>query len=318
MRAATLDHPAIIRVIDSHTGGEPTRLVVAGGPALRGTLEHQLACLSRDHDDLRRLVLGEPRGAEHMVGALLCASPNMRCAAGVIFFNNVGYLGMCGHGLMGVMVSLAHLGRIGAGTHLIDTPVGVVQATLESRNTITIRNVASRRHAHGIRVHVPGIGTMTGDVGWGGNWFFLVHDHGLQVTAANIPLLTDTAIRIRSALRAQGVTGSDGADIDHIELMMASPRAGIDARSFVLCPGSAYDRSPCGTGTSAVLACEHAAGRLVPGQVWHQESVIGSVFSAYLESSASELVPCLTGTAFVNGDCNLIADPADPFAWGIP
>jgi 4-hydroxyproline epimerase len=310
--------PEVLRVIDSHTGGEPTRLVVAGGPHLRGPLPQQLEELRRDHDRLRRMVLGEPRGAEHMVGALLCQSPDPRCTTGVIFFNNVGYLGMCGHGLMGLMVSLGYLGNVHAGAHLIDTPVGVVEATLSARNRVTIFNVPSRRHAHEVRVKVPNVGTVTGDVAWGGNWFFLVHDHGQNVVPSNIPRLTEVAVRIRDALHANGITGSDGACIDHIELMVRQPRAGIDARSFVLCPGSAYDRSPCGTGTSAVLACEHAAGRLHPGQVWQQESVIGSTFSATLELRHGQLVPCLTGTAYVNGESRLIADPDDPFAWGIP
>ena len=196
----------------------------------------------------------------------------------------------------------------------------VVQATLENPTTVTIRNVPSYRHAHDVRVAVEGIGFVTGDVAWGGNWFFLVHDHGLEVTSVNLARLTDAAIRIRSALESAGITGSNGDAIDHIELMVRAPRAGIDARSFVLCPGSAYDRSPCGTGTSAVIACEHAAGRLQPGQRWRQESVIGSVFTAHLEAREGDgqLIPVVTGTAFVNGDCTLIADPADPFAWGIP
>jgi 4-hydroxyproline epimerase len=318
VRASTQVLPQVVRIIDSHTGGEPTRLVVSGGPPLDGTLSQQLESLRGEHDSLRRLVLNEPRGAEHMVGAVLCPTPDPRCITGVIFFNNVGYLGMCGHGLMGVVVSLAHMGRIGPGSHLIDTPVGVVEATLESRNQVTIRNVPSRRQAHDVSLAIDGLGTVTGDVAWGGNWFFLVHDHGLDVTAANIPRLTEVAIRIRTALSDRGITGDGGACIDHIELMVAKPRPGIDARSFVLCPGSAYDRSPCGTGTSAVLACEYAAGRLRPGQVWHQESVIGSVFSARLEPVAGKLIPCLTGTAFVNGESRLIADPEDPFAWGIP
>jgi 4-hydroxyproline epimerase len=310
--------PDILRVVDSHTGGEPTRLVVAGGPSLRGSMGQQLEALKRDHDRVRRMVLGEPRGADHMVGALLCHSHDPRCTAGVVFFNNVGYLGMCGHGLMGLMVSLHYLGRIELGRHLIDTPVGVVEATLTDRNTVTILNVPSRRHAHDVTVDVPGFGRVTGDVAWGGNWFFLVHDHGQDVVAANIPRLTEVAVRIREALQANGITGSDGAYIDHIELMVRKPRTGIDARSFVLCPGSAYDRSPCGTGTSAVLACEHAAGRLKPDQTWLQESVIGSLFSAKLVERLGRLTPCLTGTAYVNGESRLIADPGDPFAWGLP
>ena len=309
--------PHVLQVIDSHTGGEPTRLVVAGGPGLQGTLPEQLDQLRRDHDRLRLVVLGEPRGADHMVGALLCRSPDPRCAAGVIFFNNVGYLGMCGHGLMGLMVSLAHQGVIVGGRHLIDTPVGVVEAVLSARDTVTITNVPSHRHAAEVHLDVPGHGPVSGDVAWGGNWFFLVHDHGCEVVARNIPRLTAVAQSIRDALQAAGITGSDGAAIDHIELMVRRPREGIDARSFVLCPGGMYDRSPCGTGTSAVIACEHAAGRLQPGQVWRQESIIGSVFSAHLEQREGRLVPTLTGTAYVNGEARLIIDPDDPFAWGI-
>ena len=310
--------PEVLNVIDSHTGGEPTRLVVSGGPTLSGPLSAQLAELRRDHDRLRKVVLGEPRGADHMVGALLTRSPDPRCSAGVIFFNNVGYLGMCGHGLMGVMVSLAHQGHLAPGEHFIDTPVGVVTATLNTTNSVTIRNVPSYRHAHEVRVEVPGFGTMSGDVAWGGNWFFLVHNHQQDVNGGNIPRLMQVAVAIRQALADQGVTGADGAFIDHIELMVRRPRPGIDARSFVLCPGTTYDRSPCGTGTSAVLACEHADQRLELGQIWHQESVIGSVFSAHLDLHGTRLIPCLTGTAFVNGECRLIVDPSDPFAWGIP
>ena len=307
----------IIEVVDSHTGGEPTRLIVAGGPKLSGTLSQQLSTLRRDHDRFRTLVLNEPRGAEHMVGALLTTSPDPRCAAGVIFFNNVGYLGMCGHGLMGVMVSLAHMGRIAPGEHLIDTPVGQVGATLNNRNNVTVRNVPSYRTKHDIRVQVYGLGTVTGDVAWSGNWFFLCHDHSQQVIPSHIPQLTAIAVRIRQSLIAQGICGDDGAEIDHIELMKHSPRPGINARSFVLCPGSAYDRSPCGTGTSAVIACEYAAGRLKLEETWHQESVIGSVFTAHLEQHNHELIASISGTAFVNGECRIIADPLDPFAWGI-
>jgi 4-hydroxyproline epimerase len=307
----------IIDVVDSHTGGEPTRLIVAGGPKLSGTLAEQLTVLRRDNDRFRTLVLNEPRGAEHMVGALLTTSPDPRCAAGVIFFNNVGYLGMCGHGLMGLMVSLIHMGRLSLGDHLIDTPVGQVGATLTGKNKVTIRNVPSYRTQHDVRVKVEGLGTVSGDVAWAGNWFFLCHDHGQQVEANNIPKLTAVAINIRQALMNQGITGTGGAEIDHIELMKHHPRPGIDGRSFVLCPGSAYDRSPCGTGTSAVIACEYAAGRVKLNQTWHQESVIGSVFSTHLDKHQDDLIPTVSGEAYVNGECRLIADPNDPFAWGI-
>jgi 4-hydroxyproline epimerase len=307
-----------MHVIESHTGGEPTRLVIEGGPELGGgPLAERLRVLSERFDHVRRAVVNEPRGSDPVVGALLCAPSRRDCTAGVIFFNNVGYLGMCGHGAIGVVASLAYLGRIGAGMHRLETPVGVVEATLLADQRVSILNVPSWRHAAGVRVEVDGHGTVTGDVAWGGNWFFLVEDHGLAIRSAEIPRLTACASRIREALERHGITGADGAPIDHIELLGPSPTPGVDARGFVLCPGLAYDRSPCGTGTSAKLACLHADGALAPGQSWRQESVIGSVFEACLEWRDGRLLPRITGRAHVNADGRFLIAPDDPFAWGI-
>ncbi len=307
-----------LHIIDSHTGGEPTRLVVSGGPELSGTLAEQVQQLERDHDWMRRMVIGEPRSAEHAVGALLCKSPNPDCEAGVIFFNNKGYLGMCGHGLIGLMVSLGYMGKITPGHYRIDTHVGDVSATLNDKQSVTIFNVHSYRHHHGVSVTIPEFGTFTGDIAWGGNWFFLIHEHRMTVAAANIPELMVAGDKIRQALHEQGFTGANGAYVDHIEFMLRNPRPGIDARSFMLCPGSEYDRSPCGTGVSAVIACEHADGHLQLGQEWNHESIIGSTFSAKLVEKDGKILPCITGTAFVNGEADIIANPKDPFAYGIP
>ena len=307
-----------LQVIDSHTAGEPTRVVVAGGPELpAAALREQLAVLRERHDWLRSTVVTEPRGSDVMVGALLCEPMDRSCAAGVMFFNNVGYLGMCGHGAIGVTVTLAHLGRINPGEHRFETPVGVVKVLLEDRNTVSFENVESYRSAGPLTVDVPGFGPVTGDVAWGGNWFFLVEDHGQDLTLSNVPALTDFTLRIRQALARQGITGHGGAEIDHVELFGPPTRGGADSRNFVLCPGGAYDRSPCGTGTSAKLACLYHDGKLEPGETWRQESIIGSMFEGSVRVSEGRVYPRIRGKAYVNGECTLLLDPQDPYATGI-
>ncbi|MEO5935532.1 MAG: 4-hydroxyproline epimerase [Duganella sp.] len=307
----------IISIIDSHTGGEPTRLVTDGGPDLgTGPLSERLALLKREHDNFRSAVVCEPRGSDVLVGALLCEPHSADCAAGVIFFNNVGYLGMCGHGTIGLVASLAHMGRVGPGRHRIDTPVGVVEARLHEDGSVTVDNVPSYRSRAQVAVDVPGYGRVTGDVAYGGNWFFLVSGHGLDLNVANVEALTAYSAAVAAALERSGITGDFGALIDHIELFAPS-RTGADSQSFVLCPGKAYDRSPCGTGTSAKLACLAADGKLAEGALWKQESVIGSVFEASYRYRGEQLIPSIRGKAWINARAQLILDPADPFMWGI-
>jgi 4-hydroxyproline epimerase len=307
-----------IQVIDSHTGGEPTRLVISGGPDLPTVpLADRVALLRSRHDTFRSAVVNEPRGSDVLVGGLLCPPTDPTCAAGVIFFNNVGYLGMCGHGTIGLLATLAYLGRIGPGVHRIETPVGVVTATLHASGAVTVRNVPSYRHAAKVAVDVPGLGPITGDVAWGGNWFFLVNEHREELSLRNVERLTEVTWRIRQALRNKGITGKDGEEIDHIELFGPSPLPGADSRNFVLCPGKAYDRSPCGTGTSAKLACLWADGKLRPGQVWRQEGIVGSIFEGFVEIVDGLVYPSITGTAYISGQAKLLLDERDPFCMGI-
>jgi 4-hydroxyproline epimerase len=307
-----------ISVIDTHTGGEPTRVVISGGPELgSGTMAERLAVFRDRFDTFRSAVVNEPRGSDVMVGAILLPPADPDCAAEVIFFNNVGYLGMCGHGTIGVAVALAHLGRIGPGSHRLGTPVGTVTITLEGRNTVAIDNVESYRLAKNVKVTVPGLKTYLGDVAWGGNWFFLVQEHGEELSVANVERLTEVTWRIRQALREQGITGAAGSEIDHIELFGPPSVPGADSKCFVLCPGKAYDRSPCGTGTSAKLACLSADGKLREGEVWRQESIIGSVFEGSVRIVEGRLKPRIRGTAYVNAESTLLIDSADPFAMGI-
>jgi 4-hydroxyproline epimerase len=306
-----------ISIIDSHTGGEPTRLIIAGGPDLgSGPLAARLARFRAQFDHVRSAVVCEPRGSDVVVGALLCEPHAPDCVAGVIFFNNVAYLGMCGHGMMGVVASLAYLGRIAPGRHRIDTPVGVVEAELHADGSVTIDNVASHRSRKAVQVEVAGVGVVSGDVAWGGNWFFLAGSHGLELSVANIDALTAYTSALRAALEANGISGDGGALIDHIELYAPS-RSGADCQNFVLCPGKAYDRSPCGTGTSAKLACLAADGELEEGALWRQESVIGSVFEASYRRDGDAIRPSIRGRAWVNAQATLLFDETDPFVWGI-
>jgi 4-hydroxyproline epimerase len=321
-----------IPFLDSHTGGEPPRVVVAGGPALgRGPLAAQLKTLRSQHDSFRQSVILEPRGSEVLVGALLCEPYEPDCAAGVIFFNNVGYLGMCGHGTIGLIASLAYLGKVQPGVIRVETPVGVVEATLhnppltplgeglgvrggEYPNKVSVKNIPAYRHLTHIPVAVDGK-TIHGDVAWGGNWFFLVHDHGLDVNMSNIEALTDLSWRIREQFTANEITGANGAEIDHVELFASTPEA--DSKSFVLCPGKAYDRSPCGTGTSAKLACLYDDGKLQVGQIWKQQSVVGSIFEGSIQIEDNRIIPTITGEAWVMSEGTILVDERDPFGSGI-
>ena len=308
-----------MRVIDSHTEGEPTRLIIDGGPALgNGSMVERRAVFARDFDRVRTFTLNEPRGYDAMVGALLCKPVDPSCAAGLIFFNNAGYLGMCGHGTIGAAVTLAHMGRIGPGKHRFETPVGVVSVDLKNRNEATIQNVASFCHAANVRVLVDGYGLVTGDIAWGGNWFFLTSDVPTPLTLANVSELTRYAEAIKDRLRQTGLTGASNAEIDHIELFGPAQSPDAHSRNFVLCPGNAYDRSPCGTGTSAKLACLAASGKLAEGVDWVQESIVGSRFTGRFHIDAEgSVIPSITGRAFVVAEATLLRDPDDPFADGL-
>ncbi|MCO6058898.1 4-hydroxyproline epimerase [Pseudomonas sp. MOB-449] len=306
-----------IRVIDSHTGGEPTRLVIEGFPSLgQGSMAERRQLLAERFDAWRAAVVLEPRGSDVLVGALLCEPQDPSACAGVIFFNNTGYLGMCGHGTIGLVASLAHLGRIQPGVHRIETPVGTVEATLHEDRSVSVRNVPAYRYRQNVSLTVPGIGQVTGDIAWGGNWFFLIAGHDQRVASDNLEALTAYTCAVKQALEDQGIRGEDGGEIDHIELFADDAEA--DSRNFVLCPGKAYDRSPCGTGTSAKLACLAADGKLRAGEAWRQASVIGSQFEGRFEwLEGGRIVPTIRGRAHISAQATLLLEEDDPFAWGI-
>jgi len=321
-----------ISVFDTHTGGEPTRVAYRGGPDLgTGSLAERRERFRTEFDHYRSAIVNEPRGSDVMVGALLVPPTDPSCRAGVIFFNNVGYLGMCGHGTIGVAAVLHHVewserhargeeaedSISPPGEFRLETPVGIIDVSFDGENRVTLDNVPSWRERGGVTVNVPGHGPVTGDVAYGGNWFFLVSNHGQILDVKRTEELTAFATRIREALVRNGVTGRDGAEIDHVELFgpPADPRN--HSRNFVLCPGLAYDRSPCGTGTSAKIACLAADGKLAPGEIWRQESIVGSVFEASYRRDCDAIIPSITGTAYMNAAATLILEDNDPFQWGI-
>ena len=307
-----------IEVIDSHTGGEPTRVVIEGFPDLgRGSLAERLTHFRARFDAWRRAIVCEPRGSDALVGAVLVPPSSAEAAAGVVFFNNVGYLGMCGHGSIGVVHTLSYLGRMAPGRHRLDTPVGLVGVELHGNGAVSIENVESYRYATGVELAVPGRGSVRGDIAWGGNWFFITDDSPIPLEAGRHRELTRYAQEIRAALVARGLRGADDAEIDHIELSGPSPTPGVHARNFVLCPGLAYDRSPCGTGTSAKVACLAADGKLAPGEPWRQEGILGSLFEVRYAPGPRGVLPRITGTAHVTARGRLLLDAQDPFCWGI-
>ena len=312
-----------IRVIDSHTAGEPTRVVVDGAPDLGGGDMGERRARLLESSAFRQAVIGEPRGSDVLVGAVLSDGVDAASAASVVYFDAAGCLYMCGHGTIGVAVTLGYLGRIGAGRHQLDTPAGPVAAEYDGAHTVTIHNVSSYRPAagKGVSVRVPGYGRLSGDVAWGGNWFFITAEHGQELELANAPALTNFALAVRGALQRAGVRGDGGEAVDHVELVGPARRADADARSFVLCPSGAYDRSPCGTGTSAKMACLHADGHLQPGETWRQESVVGGLFEGSFQpdpQGGEAILPRITGEAYLTADATLLLDDADPFRDGLP
>jgi len=308
-----------VKVVDSHTGGEPTRVVVSGGPDLgSGAMTERLKVLRDEYDWFRSAVVNEPRGSDVLVGAILCEPEKPENAAATIFFNNVGYLGMCGHGSIGLAVTLAYLGRLQPGEHCLETPAGDVMLTLHNANKVSVSNVPSYRFRSNVKLHVPEIGEVCGDVAWGGNWFFLISDHGQSLDYENVDALTDYTWAIRRELDAQGIRGANGELVDHVELFgPPSDSAKADNKNFVMCPGKAYDRSPCGTGTSAKIACLIEDGKLAAGNVWKQESITGSIFEAQANVIEQQIYPIITGSAYVTGETVLHFDSADPFRYGL-
>lgn len=306
-------------IIDSHTGGEPTRVIVEGGPDLgTGPMLERANILATEHKDFYRSVVAEPYGQEAMVGVMLLEPATPGCVAGVVYFDPAAVIGMCGHGTIGVATTLAHMGKIDIGTYKLDTPVGVVEMTLKDKNTVTVKNVASYRFKKSVSIEVKGIGTVVGDIAYGGNWFFIVNDSPTPVQPSNIRALTEAAIAIREALFTNNIEGENESPVDHIIFIGPAMTEKGHSRNFVLCPDNAYDRSPCGTGCSAIMACLAADDQLFPGEEIYQESIIGSGYTlSYQTADKGKIIPSITGQAFITREAKLLQNAHDPLKNGI-
>jgi len=309
----------LTKVIDSHTGGEPTRVIIEGGPNLgSGPISERARLLESKHNEFCRSVLCEPRGYDAMVGALIVSPVEENCLTGVIFFNTSQNLGMCGHATVGLLVTLYYLGKISLGNYKIETPVGIISARLHDPNTVSVINVESYRLKKGVSIQVEQFGEITGDIAWGGNWFFLVNNSPISVQFENINRLLNFTSSIKNALKQQHITAPDGSEIDHIELFGKPINEQAQSKNFVLCSSGDYDRSPCGTGCSAKLACLAEEGLLSENKEWIQESIIGSLYSTrYSWSTGGNIIPTITGKAFVISEATLHFNPLDPYSYGI-
>jgi 4-hydroxyproline epimerase len=302
-----------VRVIDSHTEGEPTRLVVEGLPEPAGnTVQDRVAAIERDFEALYRPLLLEPRAYEAMVGAWMGSPTAEGCIADVVYFNPAGVLGMCGHGTIGVAATLAQTGKLSPGDYRFNTPAGIVGVKIVDPATVQIENIPSYRIAASARLEVEGYGGVVGDVAYGGNHFFLVKNSPIPVISDRMDELGSFTKAVMAAARAQGYP-----DVNHVEVFGPPEREDADSKNYVLCPGGEYDRSPCGTGTSAKLACLAADGKLAPGEVWTQESIIGTAFRAWYRADGDHTRPTIEGRAYITGEATLQFNDDDPLREGI-
>jgi 4-hydroxyproline epimerase len=315
--------PLPICVVDSHTIGEPTRLVlddafVAGLDLGTGSVFSRREVFRSRYDDVRRALVTDPRGVEAMVGVILVPPADPTCDLGAFYFNRVGYLDMCGHATIGLAVSLGHTGRITPGPFRMETPAGVVGVEWHGGSDASFQSVTPRRIHRGLSIRCPDGSIVTGDVATSGLWFFICRDHGLPVVPEAIPQLLERSWAIRRSLGAAGVTGDTGEVIDHIVLMGPPLDPANSARNFVLCPDGAFDRSPCGTATSALVGCLHEDVQLAEGAVWRQESILGGLYEASVRTQAGVLVPTVRGRAWITAEATLQFSADDPYRAGLP
>ena len=314
--------PPRLRVIDSHTIGEPTRVVideslVAGLDLGMGSVRERRDRFRDRYDHVRSALVGDPRGTNAMVGVILVPPADPSCRFGAFYVNRVGYLDMCGHATIGLAVTLGSQGIIEPGSFRLETPAGVVGVMWHGGGAASFECVPPRRIAKSLALACDDGSRVTGDVATSGLWFFICRDHGLAVEPAAIPALTERAWSIRRALEARGITGDGGEVIDHVVLLGPPREPGNDGRAFVLCPDGAFDRSPCGTGTSALVGCLLDDGMLAEGRTWRQESVLGGVYEARIRREQGVAVPTVRGRAWLTAETTLHFAADDPYRIGL-
>jgi proline racemase len=324
----------VIRTVDTHTAGEPTRVVISGFPFLRGTMADKRRQLARDHDHLRTALMHEPRGHADMFGAVVMEPSRSEADLGVVFMDTGGYLAMCGHGSIGVVAAALAAGLVEAQaptTHVVmDTPAGLVQARAAVSDgavtSIALENVPSFLYERDVEVKTR-FGSVSVDISFGGNFFALVaaHDLGLEVTTEALPQLTDYGMAIRSAVNDQVAVVHPAQphidSVDLVEIYQDLDGAVAHCRNVVVFGESQVDRSPCGTGTSAKMAALYAKGRLGLNQRFINESILGTRFTGTLLGKGDvagrpAVIPEITGSAYVTGFQRFVIDAADPLASG--
>ena len=314
--------PERLRVIDSHTIGEPTRVVldeslVAGLDLGGGSVRDRRDQFRDRCDHVRSALVGDPRGTTAMVGVILVPPADPTCRFGAFYVNRVGYLDMCGHATIGLAVTLGARGIIEPGDFRLESPAGVVGVTWHGGGEAAFECVPPRRIAQNLALACDDGSQVTGDVATSGLWFYLCRDHGILVEPTAIPALTARAWSIRRALEARGISGDGGEVIDHVVLLGPPRDPGNDGRAFVLCPDGAFDRSPCGTGTSALVGCLFEDGILTAGRTWRQESVLGGVYEASIRRERDILVPTVRGRAWLTAETTLHFAGDDPYRTGL-
>ena len=314
--------PERLRVIDSHTIGEPTRVVldeslVAGLDLGGGSVRDRRDRFRDRCDHVRSALVGDPRGTTAMVGVILVPPADPTCRFGAFYVNRVGYLDMCGHATIGLAVTLGARGIIEPGDFRLESPAGVVGVTWHGGGEASFECVPPRRIAQNLALACDDGSRVTGDVATSGLWCYLCRDHGLPVEPTAIPALTARAWSIRRALEARGLSGDGGEVIDHVVLLGPPRDPGNDGRAFVLCPDGAFDRSPCGTGTSALVGCLFEDGILTAGRTWRQESVLGGVYEASIRRERDILVPTVRGRAWLTAETTLHFAGDDPYRTGL-
>jgi proline racemase len=319
-----------LSVIDTHTAGEPTRILTGYSKVQGSSIFEIKRKLQAEHDWLRRFLLQEPRGHRDMFGAVLLPPKTRECDLGVIFMDNGGYLDMCGHGIIGAVTCAIETHIVKPKKEiLVDTPAGVVKARTATRKgkveSVSFENVPAFK-MKSIQVQLEGK-TVPVDIAFGGNFFAHLYakEVALEIEPRNGSKFIDLGIRIRDAVNQRGkLVHPDKPGIGRVELVEFSgpPKTeDANARNVVVFGQGQIDRSPCGTGTCAKMALLHSEGKLKIGEKFVHESILGTKFLGRLLGTTrvgeyDAVVPEITGSASVTGFNRLVLDDNDPFEDG--
>jgi proline racemase/trans-L-3-hydroxyproline dehydratase len=326
----------IIATIDTHTAGEPTRIVMSGLPPILGeTMSAKKDYLRDNLDHFRQLLMQEPRGHRDMFGAILLPPLSQSSQYGVLFIDNGGYLDMCGHGIIGITTALIEMGMVLATEPetliVFDTPAGLVEARAQVKDNevleVSVANVPSFVYAKDVEIILPHVGSVKVDVSFGGNFFAMVKAQDLQISVHrdNLSQLLHWGMLVKNAvnekLTVQHPTQKHITSVELTEIYERSNPSLPFSKSVVIFGQGQLDRCPCGTGTSAAMATLYERGELPLGTEFINESLIGTQFRGKLlrevkVGSFTAVEPVLLGKAYLTGIHQFVVDPNDPLKYG--